>query len=154
MSDVKRYAAHCDSRGRLICMEEAEKGNWVEFSSLDALAQRLAAVEGVCVGKPLFRKTNDMVSIEWPDGVDTALVSRPLIDQWVADYNSWHRTWTKERPTEAGWYWWRHEDTCFVVHVEHNPDFDDFVYREGRDTYGLDDLAGGDWCRIPEPREA
>ncbi len=153
MSDVKRYS---------FLSEEFEgRDEFVLAADYDTLAQRLAAVEQELqairdtVGDEDFylRQENARLREEVLTARNLADLSTAIIDDLKQQLAAAQGTWTKERPTEAGWYWWRHKDTCLVVQVEHNPDFDDLVYREGRDTYGLDDFLGGEWCRISEPRE-
>lgn len=75
----------------------------------------------------------------------------------LANMPSSQDTWTKGKPTGAGWYWWRdlrNIESRWIFKVEQHPDTDVWCYREGHELLDLDDLVGGEWCRIPKPREA
>lgn len=61
--------------------------------------------------------------------------------------------WSKELPTEPGWYWWRQQPTdppdARYVHA------DDDGALHMSDGYGGSDPvegAGGEWQRVEEPK--
>lgn len=59
--------------------------------------------------------------------------------------------WTTERPTRAGWYWWRDAHTSWVFKIELHPDLDVLCYREAHDLYPIGDILGGEWQGPIEP---
>lgn len=62
-------------------------------------------------------------------------------------------TWTTEKPTEPGWYWWRYDYTIHHVEISHIIVHDGLV--EELDRFGNTHILvdDGEWARVPEPRE-
>ena len=61
--------------------------------------------------------------------------------------------WTRERPTTAGWYWWRDAETVWIFRIEQHPDIDSWCYREGHELRDLSDIEGGEWQPVPPPQD-
>ena len=66
--------------------------------------------------------------------------------------------WTKEPPTEPGWYWWRSDtDKPKILEVlwlgEQGKSLGLYVRGGSRNLYSLGDWDGGEWWpeRIKEP---
>lgn len=59
--------------------------------------------------------------------------------------------WTREKPTEPGWYWW-HGAVQTIVHI--------YKHRNGHLVVDWGEFESnlvdedGQWARVPEPREA
>ena len=64
--------------------------------------------------------------------------------------------WTRNKPTEDGWYWWRKpEDNLlipYVVKVQKSPSGDMFVFWQHDWNYAT--VLGGEWQGPLTPNEA
>lgn len=70
-------------------------------------------------------------------------------------------TWTDERPTKAGWYWWKNDLLRFsaqVCNVRHLQGWEDelFVCFIDGNKFRMAEMNGGQWSSAPidPPKEA
>ena len=58
--------------------------------------------------------------------------------------------WTKEPPTEPGWYWWRDSIAQEIIHLRWDSNSDDLGYWEpGTMLFHPADRRGGKWWLEP-----
>jgi hypothetical protein len=61
--------------------------------------------------------------------------------------------WTRERPTQPGWYWWRHSSASTPWIARVNDGLEVGAINEALTVSEVDhvDECGGEWCAIPLP---
>lgn len=75
--------------------------------------------------------------------------SSPLLDAIMLLYAATRPKYTKETPTNHGWYWYRQtpKSTAFIVLFQRGEFYSVFT----REPLPLSD---GEWCRVEEPAAA